>query len=125
EVDQRGGRAVDAPRFTEVDQLRGVLLEMDAMDSDVAEPALARQRDVVLTDLVALRQVGIEVVLAVKDRARGRLAAQRQGNLERVADRLLVGHRQSPRMPQTDRAGVRIRLVSERELAAAEHLRPR
>ena len=85
---------------------------------------LARERDVVLADLVALRVVGIEVVLAVEDRARRDLAAERQRDLQRVADRLLVGHRQRPGMGEADRAGVDVRLVAEGELAAAEHLRP-
>ena len=41
EVDQRGAGAVDAPRLADVDQLRRVLLEVDAVDADVSEPAAA------------------------------------------------------------------------------------
>ena len=85
---------------------------------------LAGKRDVVLADLVGLRAVGIEVVLAVEDRARRHLALQRRGDLQRVADRLLVGHRQHPGVGEADRAGVDVGLVAEGELAAAEHLRP-
>ena len=43
---------------------------------------------VVLGDLVALRQVGIEVVLAVEDRARRELAAERQPDHQPEVDRL-------------------------------------
>ena len=125
EVDQRGGGAVDPARLADVDHLRRVLLEVDAVDANVAQPPARGQRDVVLADLVALRVVGIEVVLAVEDRPRGDLALERQGDLQRVADRLLVDHRQRARVRQADRAGVDVRLVAERERAAAEHLRPR
>ena len=94
------------------------------MRTSPSRPPL-RQRDVVLADLVALRQVGVEVVLAVEDRARRDLALERRGDHQRVADRLLVGHRQRPGMAEADRAGVDVRLVAERQRAAAEHLRPR
>ena len=39
EVDQRGAGAVDPARLADVDQLRRVLLEVGAVDADVAEPA--------------------------------------------------------------------------------------
>ena len=44
EVDERLPGAVDPPRLAEVDQLRRVLLEVGAVDADVAEPPAARQR---------------------------------------------------------------------------------
>ena len=113
------------PAPAEVDHLRGVLLEVGAVDPDVAEPAGAGKRNVVLADLVRLRVVGIEVVLAVEDRARRHLALERGGDLQRVADRLLVGDREDPGVGEADRAGVDVRLVAEGERAAAEHLRPR
>ena len=113
------------PGVADVDQLRGVLLEVDAMDPDVAEPPVRSERDVVLADLVPLRQVRIEVVLAVEDRPRRDLAAERDRDPHRVFDRLLVGHRQRPGVAEADRAGVGVRLGAELELAAAEHLRPR
>ena len=78
EVDHAGLGAVDAARRADVHELRRVLLEVDAVDAHVAQPPAAAQRDVVLGDLVALRQVGIEVVLAVEDRPRRELAAERE-----------------------------------------------
>ena len=60
-------------------ELGRVLLEVHAVDAHVAELAAAAQRLVVLGDLVALGQVGIEVVLAVEDRARRELAARAPG----------------------------------------------
>ena len=58
-----------------VDRLARVLLEMQALDADRLrlavdvdlDLALADDRLLVLADLVALRQIRIEVVLAVED----------------------------------------------------------
>src|SRR5919112_786756 len=125
EVDQRGVGAVDAAGGTDVDRLRRVLLEVGAVDADVAEPAGAADRDVVLADLVGLRAVGIEVVLTVEDRPRRDLAFERESDLQRIADRLLVWYRQHPRVREADWASVDVRLVAEGQLAAAEHLRLR
>ena len=78
---------------------------------------------VVLADLVALREVGIEVVLAVEDRPRDDLALERPGDHQRELDRPLVGHRQRARMPEAHRARMDVGLVAERQPATAEHLR--
>ena len=60
-----------------VQELAGVLLEMDALDADLdglavghvdRDLALAHDRRLVLADLIALRQVGIEIVLPVEHR---------------------------------------------------------
>ena len=125
EVDDRRVGAVDAPARADVDELGRVLLEVHAVDAHVAQPPAAAQGLVVLADLVALRQVGIEVVLAVEDRPRRELAAQRQPDHQAVVDRLGVGHRQRAGQAEADRAGARVRRLAERQLAAAEHLRPR
>src|SRR6202012_438985 len=116
---QRGRGAGDPPRGADVDRLRRVLLEVGAGDADLAELPFAADRDVVLTDLVGLRVVGIEVVLAVEDRARRDLALERDPDLQRGADRLFVGDGQDARVGEADRAGVDVRLVAEGERAAA------
>ncbi len=60
-----------------VQRLPGVLFEMQVLDADLLvtlaveidlDLALAHDRMLVLRDLVALRQVRIEIVLAVEDR---------------------------------------------------------
>ncbi len=103
EVDDARVRAVDPPARADVDQLRRVLLEVHAVDAHVAEAAAAAQRLVVLGDLVALGQVGIEVVLAVEDRARRELAAERQADHQPEVDRALrwrpAGSRAGPGRP--------------------------
>src|SRR5215217_39037 len=97
---------------------------MHAVDAHVPQPAGRAERDVVLADLVALRVVGIEVVLAVEYRPRRDLALERQGDLQPEADGLLVDGRKRPGVGKAHRARVDVRLVAERERAAAEHLRP-
>ena len=68
---------------------------------------------VVLGDLVALGQVGIEVVLAVEDRPRRELAAERQPDHQPEVDRLGVGDRQRAGQAEADRAGVRVGRLAE------------
>ena len=84
EVDQRAGGVVDAPPLGAVQALPGVLLHVDPGDPDPAdhpfdvdiEVPVDAQRDVVLRDLVVLRQVRIEVVLAVEHRVLHQLTAR-------------------------------------------------
>src|SRR5437588_661643 len=92
------------------------------MDAHIPERASPTQRLVVLGYLVPLWEVGIEVVLAVKDRALGQVRAERQADHEAEMDGALVRDRQAARKPQADRACVRVRLLAEGQLAAAEHL---
>ena len=62
-----------------VDRLAGVLLQMQALDADRdgfaisvdLDLAFADDRLLVLADLIALRQIGIEVVLAVEHASSG------------------------------------------------------
>ena len=111
------------PDSPDVHELGRVLLEVDAVDAHVAQLPAQAQRDVVLGDLVALGEVGIEVVLAVEDRARRDLAAQRHPHHDPVDHGLGVGHRQRAGQAEADRAGARVGLLAEAQLAAAEHLR--
>src|SRR5256885_9559600 len=98
---------------------------MYAVDAHVAEVAVARQRDVVLGDLVRLRVVRIEVVLAVEDRAVGHLAVEGERDHQAEVHGLRVDHRQRTGEAEADRARARVRLLAEGELARAEHLRAR
>ena len=68
--------------------------------------ALGRERPVVLGDLVALREVGIEVVLAREDRALVDRAPERQRGLHRQLDRAAVEDRQRAGQAEADRADV-------------------
>jgi len=75
-----------------VQELAGVLFEMQALDADalrvVGERQLAalRQGAVELADLVALGQVGVEVVLARENRAPHDARIDRQSEFDGHAD---------------------------------------
>src|SRR5207248_1604720 len=107
---------VDATRRGDVHVLRRILLEMRAHDADLElavrrryrEPTAAAERLVVLGDLVRLRVVGIEVVLAVEDGALRDLALEREAELDAVLDRCAVRHRQRAGERETDGARVRV-----------------
>ena len=104
EVDQRVLGSLDAPRRAAgVDELARVLLHVRPGDADPVDAAVVQldvqmaadaDGQVVLRDLVALGQVGIEVVLAVEDGVVGDAAVQRQRDARGVLDRPLVGDRQ-------------------------------
>ena len=89
------------------------------------EPSVDAERLVVLGDLVALRQVGIEVVLAVEDRVLDDAAAERVAEEDRHLDRAPVRHGQRPGVREADGARARVLGREVLELAAAEHLRLR
>src|SRR5207302_699055 len=84
-----------------------------------SETPVAGERDVVLGDLVALGQVGIEVVLAVEDRPRGQVALERQRDHQREVHGLGVGGRKRAGVAEADRARARVGLLAERQRAAA------
>src|SRR6478752_873738 len=83
------------------------------------------ERLVVLADLVRLRQVGIEVVLAVEDSALGDGAVEREPELDRLFDRAPVRYGQRTGEGKTDWADVRVRRIAVGVATAAEHLRLR
>src|SRR5581483_4231572 len=112
--------------------VRGVLLQMRAVDAHALgavaardlEPAVHVEREVVLRDLVALRQVGVHVILAVELRVLGHLAVEREARGDRELDRAPVRDRERARQTQADRAHERVRRRPEPLRAAgAEHLR--
>src|ERR1700730_5470936 len=94
EVHDAAVSAMDPPALAEVHQLGGVLLEVDAMEADVSESPAATQRHVVLGDLIALRQVRIEVVLAVKQRPPRDLGLEREADREAELHGASVQYRQ-------------------------------
>jgi hypothetical protein len=114
-----------------MERLPGVLFHVDARqlhvlphpgDIDVQAPA-SRQRQLVLRDLIALRQIGIEVVLAREDRSRLHVATEREGSADGEVDRRAIQDRQRSRKAQAHRTDVRIRWSAETRGTAAENLR--
>ena len=122
EVHDAQVRAVNAPAGADVAELGCVLLQVHALDAHLAETASAAEGLVVLGYLVALGQVRIEVVLAVEDRARRELGAQREADHQPEVHSALVCDRQGAGKPEADGAGARVGRLAEGNLAAAEHL---
>jgi hypothetical protein len=84
-------------------RLAGVFFEVRAGDADRARGTVveadldltgAHDRALELTDLIALRQVRIEVVLSVEDTARADVRADRNAERHGHSNRRFVQHRQ-------------------------------
>ena len=109
-----------ARRPLAVDELRGVLLEVGAGDARreravggvEGERPGGCERQVVLADLVALRQVRVEVVLAVPAGRLRRRRADRGAGRQHELDRPPVDHRQRAGQTEADRAHVAVRPVA-------------
>src|SRR5438105_1992763 len=92
-----------------------------AADLDL-QMSLDADRDVILRDLVCLRQVRIEIVLTVENAVAIDLTAQRQRRAKHQLYRPAVWHRQAPRQPQAHRTALRVRLRPKLRAARAKHL---
>ena len=114
-----------------MEQFPRVFLEVDAGDAATArlafdvefEVTVATEGQVILRDLVALGQVGIEVILAVELGEFRNLAVQGERGPDRALDRAPVDHGERTRQAEAHGAGVRVwggRQVIRR--ARAEHL---
>ena len=111
--------------------LAGVFFHVQPGDAyTLACPSLARdvdvavfgQRLVILRNLVALGQIGIEVVLAREDGGLADAAVQCHRGADGVFDRFAIQHRKGSRESQAYRADVRIWGRSELRGAATEYL---
>ena len=125
EIDQRQRRVLIVQR------LAGVLLEMQPLDADADrlavrhvddDFALADDRRFVLADLVALRQVRIEIILPVEHRFQIDLGLEPEPGAHRLAHAFLVDHRQHAGHRRIDQRNVRVRLAAEFGRGAGEQL---
>ncbi len=114
-----------------VQHFAGVLLQMQPLDADggglaAAEfdhnLALADHRRLVLADLIALRQVGVEIVLAVEHRAQIDLGVQPEPGPDSLPDAFLVDHGQHARHGSIDQRHLRIGVAAERGRGAGKQL---
>ncbi len=136
-LDQRDAAAVeiDQSAVVLVLGLAGVLFEVQLRDGDPADVGLpaslhrhvqvtaARQRHIVLGDLVALGQVGVEIVLAVEERDRLDIGVHGSRQQDAFLDHGFVQHRQHARHTAAYRTDVGVWLVIPRiRLAGAEDL---
>ncbi len=113
-----------------MNRFAGILFQVDTLDPHPLgmavlleiEVSVFRQGFVELRNLVALGQIGIEVILACKNRKGIDAAIERQGSLDGHDDRLAIQHRQSSGKTQANRTGIGIGRGSELGRAAAEDL---
>ena len=127
-INERVRSAADA-----VQVLRGVFFDVDARDADRLllpreldlELAVLVHRELELADLITLRQIGIEVVLARESALGADGAAEREARGDGHVDRFAVRHRERTRQTETDGARLRVRQRAEGGGAAAEELRLR
>ncbi len=114
-----------------VDVLAGVLLHVDAREPHALGVAVHRDldraagadRQLVLADLIALGEIGIEVVLARPPAALGDAAAGGEAGTHRELDDPPIQHRQHAGHAEADGAGVMVGRRAELRRAAAEDLR--
>src|SRR6185369_11058309 len=121
-------------RVLVVHQLARVLLDVDALNADALgarlvlvveqhfDLTLADERVVELADLVALRQVGVEVIFPVEARPFVDLRAERQARANRLTDALAVGDREHAGHRGVDQADLCVGLRTESGGRAREEL---
>src|SRR5687767_10746278 len=73
------------------------------------ELAVGREGLIVLRDLISLRQIGIEVVLAREDRLLVDVQTKRECSARAEFDDAPVQHGQCARQTETDRTSIRVR----------------
>ena len=112
-------------------QFAGILFKMQPLDPDRRglaaiqfdhDLALAHDRRFVLADLVALRQIRIEIVLAVEHRAQVDLCVEAETGAHRLTDALFIDHGQHARHRGIDQRDMAVRLAAELGRGAREQL---
>jgi hypothetical protein len=126
---------IRARRVLIMHQLAGILLNMDALDANGlgrwnaglfirldSEQTFAHKRMIKLRNLVALRQIGIEIILAVEPAPFVDLRLDGHAGAHRLTDAFAVGHGQHPRHCGIDKADLAVGLRAERRRRAGEQL---
>src|SRR3990172_7773342 len=93
-----------------------------AVDRDV-DVAVGTDRKFVLADLIALGQIGIEIVLARQNARSSNLTTSGEAGAYGELNDSLVQYRQDAGKPRADRTGVLIRCLAKFSRATAENLR--
>ena len=103
-----------------------VFFEMYTRQLHSRDTAMRNQRIDVLTDLVALWNIWIEIILAVPLSEVGECCANRAPNTQDMLNGLCIDNRERTWLRSTDRANIMVRFCFVRIiLAGAEHLRCR
>ncbi len=110
----------------------GVLLEMQALDADLDllgrrdiddDDALADDRALILRDLIALRQIGIEIIFPVEDGAEIDLRLEAEPAAHRLGDAFLIDDGQHAGHGGIDERDMGIGLAAEFRRGAGKELR--
>ena len=118
-------------RVLVVQALARVLLQMQPLDADDHplateeiddDLALAHDRVFELADLIALGQIGIEIVFAVEHRPEIDLRLQAKPSADGLRDAALVDHRQHAGHGRVHQAHMRVGLAAEHRGRAGEQL---
>jgi hypothetical protein len=114
-----------------VQQFAGILLQMQPLDPYIdgaaaiefdLDHALAHDRRFVLADLVALRRIRIEIVLAVEHRAQIDLRVEAKPGPHRLPHAFFVDHGQHARHRGVHQRNMGVRLAAEFGRGAREQL---
>ena len=118
-----------------VHQFAGILLDMDAFDADPlgagfgvlfvqhdVDRALAHDGVIELADLIALRQIRVEIIFPVEARPFVDLRLDRHTGAHRLPDAFAVGDRQHAGHRRIDKGHLRIGLRAERRRRARKQL---
>ena len=116
-----------------MEALAGILLKMKALDANLEgilleiddDDALADDGVLVLRNLVALRQIGIEVVLPVEHRMMIDLRLEAEACADRLRHALLIDDRKHARHRRVDEAHMAVRFAAESRRRAREKFRVR
>ena len=110
--------------------LAGIVFHMNSGDADAGglpidgnvHMTVLGKRLVILRDLVTLRQIRIEIVLARKSGKRTNFAVQRYAGTNRHLHRIATEHRKRSRHSETNRTNVAVWLCAETRGTVAEDL---
>ena len=103
---------------------RRVFFKMHAGDRHSFQTSLLYQRKFILADLVALRDIRIEIIFSIELGEIRELTRNRDTDLEHMLDRFFVYDRKGSRMCHAHGADIDVRaLLVGVVLAGAEHLR--
>ena len=113
-----------------VQALAGVLLQMQPLDADLEGIVLEIDRDhaladdgvLELRDLIALRQIGVEIILPVEHRAMVDLRLEAEAGADGLRHAFLVDDGQHAGHRRIDEAHMRVRLAAELRRSAREEL---
>src|SRR5690606_40156575 len=105
---------IDKTSVTSVLRTCSVLFQMNAGKRDACERSAGNERILILTDLVPLRDIGIEVLFTIKFSKCRKRSSHGKTNLEHMLHCFLINDGQRSRMGETYRTNMSVRLSSMR-----------